>query len=267
MKSTFLYLLVLTTLLISCKSEFETIRTSGDAKKMYEKADQLYEEGDYNKAISLYEVIIPAYRGKSEAEELYFKYANAHYLNRSFILSAHYFKTFTDTYTTSERREEALFLKAISHYKLSPKHKLDQADSEQAIQAFQEYANAYPDSERIEECNEFIDLLRKKLERKAFDAGTMYYHTQNYSSAIQSFKNMLKDFPDSELVEETRFLIAKASISHAQNSIFIRQKERFQSTVEYCDAYLKKHPNATHAEEIIKFKNESLNELNKIQNG
>ncbi|MFT4567129.1 MAG: outer membrane protein assembly factor BamD [Saprospiraceae bacterium] len=267
MKNALWYLIVILALFSACKTEFETVRTSGDANKMYEKANALYEEEEYNKAITLYELIIPAYRGKSEAEELYFNYANAHYLNRSFILSSHYFKTFTDTYTTSDRREEALFLRAMSHFRLSPKFKLDQAETQKAIESFQQYANSYPDSDRIIACNEKIEELRKKLEMKAYDAGKMYFNTRNYSSSIQSLQNMLKDFPDSDLVEDARFLIAKSSINHAHQSVFTRQKERYEQTVEYCDAYLKRHSSGSHSEEIVKYKNESLNELNKIENG
>ena len=267
MKNSLLYFIVFLALLTACKSEFETMRTSGDASKMYEAANALYEEGEYNKAITLFELIIPAYRGKSEAEQLYFNYANAHYLTRSYILSSHYFKTFTDTYTTSEKREEALYLRAMSHFRLSPKFKLDQSETEKAIESFQQYANSYPDSERITACNERIDELRKKLEMKAFDAGKMYFNTRNYSSSIQSLQNMLKDFPDSDLVEDARFLMARSSINHAHQSIFTRQKERYEQTIEYCDAYLKRHATGEHSEEIIKFKNESINELNKIENG
>ena len=78
---------------------------------------------------------------------------------------------------------------------------------------------------------------------------------------------MLKDFPDSDLVEDARFLMAKSSINHAHNSIFTRQKERYEQTIEYCNAYMKRHATGEHSDEIIKYKKDSQNELNKIENG
>ncbi len=252
---------------VSCKSEFEAIRTSGDATKMYEKANEFYENGNYVQAITLYELVIPAFRGKSEAEQLYFNYADAHFKNSSYTLSAHYFKTFADTYNTSDKREEATFLRALSHYKLSPKFKLDQTQSEKAIEIFQLYANTYPESDRIAQCNQYIDNLREKMVLKAFDTGVLYYNTRNYKSAIQSFQNMLKDYPDSDLVDDARYYIVKSSLNHAEQSIFTRQEERYRQTVDHCNAYMKKHPDGIYAEEINSCKLDCLNQIKKIENG
>ncbi|MEL6389006.1 MAG: outer membrane protein assembly factor BamD [Bacteroidota bacterium] len=254
-------------LLSSCKSEFEAIRTSGNAEKMFAKANEYYAEEEFDKAITLYELVIPSYRGKREAEDLYFNFANAHYILGRYILSAHYFNTFSETYAVSPRREEALYLKAMSHYELSPKYKLDQADSEKAIEAFQFYVNSYPDSEKVGDCNEHIDELRRKMERKEFDAGRMYYNTRNYSSAIQALENMLKDYPESEQAEEARFLIAKSSYDWAENSIFLRQQERYEKTVQKCKYYLKKYPESRHTDEVTNFQNAALQQLENIQNG
>jgi len=267
MLKTLSILLIFSLVLFSCKTEFETLRTSGDSVKMYEAANKYYDDGNYDKAITLYELIVPAFRGKTEAEQLYFNYANAHFLKGSYILSSHYFKTFSDTYTVSPKREEALYLKAISHYETSPKFKLDQTESESAIEAFQLFINTYPNSEKVEECNGYIDELRQKMELKEFEVGKMYYETRNYSSAIQALENMLKDFPESQQIEEARYLISKASFDLAQNSIYVKQEERYKKTVERCDAYLKKHAEAVHKDDVLSFKETSIKEIEKIQNG
>lgn len=251
----------------SCRSDFELLRTSGDSAKMYEAANKFFAEKEYTKAITLYEMVIPSYRGKAEAEEISYKFAHAHYLNRSYVLSSHYFKSFADTYTTSTRKEEALHLSAISYYKLSPRYNLDQTDSQKAIDAFQLFINTYPDSELIDECNEYIDQLRLKMEMKEFESGKLYYNTRSYSSAIQSLENMLKDYPDSNRSEEARYIIAKASLDWANNSIYTKKEERYKKTVERCNSYLKKHPSSSRLQEITEFKTKSQQELNNIQNG
>ena len=124
-------------LFIACRSDFERIRTSGDAELIYTTANELFEAEEYTKALTLFELIIPAYRGKSQAEEIAYKFAQSHYLNGSYILSSHYFKSFADTYSSSPRKEEALYLSATSYYRLSPRYQLDQTESQKAIDAFQ----------------------------------------------------------------------------------------------------------------------------------
>ncbi len=254
-------------LVMSCRSEFEKLRISGDSAAMFEAAKKYYEEGEYNRSNILYEMIIPSYRGKSEAEEIAYNFAHGHYLNGSHVLSSHYFKNFATTYTSSPRKEQALFLSAISYYKLSPRHQLDQSDSQAAIDAFQMFINAYPSSEKIAECNGYIDNLRLKMELKAFESGKMYYNTRNYSSAITSLENMLKDFPDSQHSEEARYIIAKSSKDWADNSIYSKKEERFRKTIERCEAYLKRHSDEAHSDEIVTFKTKCEAEIKTIQNG
>ena len=66
---------------------------------MYEEAKRLFEEGDYRRSITLMELIIPAFRGRSGAEDLAFEFAEAHYLNKSYTLAAHYYKSFGETFS------------------------------------------------------------------------------------------------------------------------------------------------------------------------
>ena len=121
-KSILSFLLPVLVLLLStsCKSEFERIRTSGDSAKIFEQANGYYENGEYYKAQTLYELIIGSYRGKKEAEDIYYKYAYCHYYQKKYILASYYFKNFTNTFTNSKYKEEAEFMSAYSNFKLSP---------------------------------------------------------------------------------------------------------------------------------------------------
>lgn len=251
----------------ACRSEFEIIRTSNDPERMLSEANRLYKEKDFYKAITLYELLIPVYRGQAEAEDIAFNYANAHYNQKKFISSAHYFKQFASTFANSDRKEEADFMAAYSHTQLSPSHKLDQSFSEKAIESLQVFINAYPQSPRVSQCNQLIDDMRAKMEIKAYDSAKLYYKLKNYSSTIVSFENMLKDYPETQKEEEIRYLIAKSSYEFAQNSIYEKREERYLTAIEKCELYLKKFPKAEKKSEISTFMNKSTKELNKIKNG
>ncbi len=251
----------------ACRTGFERIRTSGDAALMYQEANALYEKKDFTRAIILYELVIPSYRGKIEAEQLYYNYANANYQNGSYTLSSHYFKTFADTYTTSTLREDALFKSAYSYYLMSPRFRLDQSESSKAVDAFQFFANSYPNSDKIGECNSYIDEIRRKMETKSFESAKLYYHMRNYSSAIQSLENLMKDYPGSVYHEEAAYLITKASYELANESIYLRQEERYRKTTERSSFFLKKYPRSKYKDEVLSYQEQSKKELNRIQNG
>lgn len=254
-------------LLASCKTQYEQIRTSNDPKRMLTAADKYYEDGSYIKAISLYELLIPSYRGQDEAEQLFYNFAYAHYNTGQYILASHYFKNFSTTYYNSEHREETSFMSAFSKYKMSPNHKLDQSGSEEAIDDFQTFLNKYPNSERVAQCNEIIEEIRGKMELKAYDQGKLYYKQNQFESAIQSFENMLKDFPESKKSEEVRFLIAKSSFEFAANSIYEKRRERYTLVLEKCKQFKKKFPKSKYSKNISKFSATAEKKLKKYEDG
>jgi outer membrane protein assembly factor BamD len=144
---------------------------------------------------------------------------------------------------------------AVAYYKQSPSFRLDQNPSVEAINAFQDFANKYPDSERVPECNERIDELRAKLELKAYNQGILYYKLGKYNAAVTSFDNMLSEYPESVHAEHARFLILKSSYEYAINSVYLKRQERLEEAKLRFKEYINRYPkgdNAREAKEINK---------------
>jgi len=248
--------------IVSCKSEYEAIRTSGDSQKIVEKAHEYFEKGDYLKAQTLYELIVNSVKGTAAAEQIYYNYAQTHFQLKSYILSAYYFKTFSQTFPNSGLREEADFMQAFNNYKLSPSFRLDQGNTKKAIQQFQLFANTYPTSPRLKDANSFIDELRVKLEEKAFDQAYLYYNLKQYQSATHAFENLIRDFPDSKDIERVRFLKAKAAYLLAENSVYTKQEERYETAKEYADRFISKYEKSQYLKEVRNIIKDSSNKLN-----
>lgn len=264
MKKSVLFILIIF-LLISCKSEFERVRTSNDPELLYKKALEFYDNEDWVKAQTLLELSIPNYRGKSEAEELFLKFAYTHYYNNEFILSAHYFKSFASTFYNSDKKEEAEYMSAYSNYRLSPNPKLDQTYTEKAIEGLQLFVNTFPRSERVEECNQLIDELRIKLEIKALEQGELYYNIGQYEAAVKSFSNMLNDYPDAANAEKVRYLMLKATYEFAKKSIYGRKLERFEEAEVLYNKFVKKHPTSKYNKEVRDIHSNTVEELKKLK--
>jgi len=253
--------------LSSCKTSFEKARTSNDPPRIYKAALAYYDAEEYRNAQSLFELVIPYYRGKAEAEELFYKYAYAHYYLGEYILANHYFTSFAKTFFNSEKREEADYMAAYSNMEMSPNHRLDQSYSQKAIEEFQQFTNKYPQSERVALCNQHIDEMRDKLELKAYEQGKLYYDLKNFNSAIASFDNMLKDFPESDKALEVRYLIVKSSYEWAVNSIYEKKEERFNETIKRYKQFIYKYPSSGYnkeLEDINKDAKESLKNLKDV---
>ncbi len=253
-------------LLGACKSDFEKIRTNPDPDFLIKKAFEYYEQEDYNKAQSLFELVINSLRGKTEAERVYFSYAYTHYYQEKYVLASYYFKNFVATYGNSPLKEEAEYMSAYSYYKLSPIFRLEQSNTLKAIDGFQLFVNTYPNSERVAECNRLIDEMRVKLEKKEFSIGQLYYDTKQYQSATRVFENMLKDYPDSKNHENIRHLIVKSAYLLAENSVFEKKKERFEAVVDKADEFIKKYPESNKTQEVKNFLTDARNGMKKIDN-
>ncbi len=264
MKKALVYILFGAFLFASCKSEFEKIRTSGDIKLLTEKANQYFEASDYVKAQSLYELIIPSYRGKQELEDIYYKYAYTYYNTKQYILAAYYFKNFSTTFPNSSYREEIAFMSAYSNYKMSPTFRLDQTYTATAIDELQIFANTYPDSERVQQANDLIDELRLKQEEKAFQQGELYYNTRQYQASVQSLENLLKDFPDTKRAEEIRFLIIQATYDLAENSVIDKQEERYEEVKERSERHLLRYPDSEFRNQVNVINKKAIQKLKNI---
>ena len=250
----------------ACKSEFEKIRTSGDPALVLKKADTYYDEEEYQKAQTLYELVVGSYRGKAEAEDIYFKYAYTYYYLRQYVLAAYYFKNFAQTYGGSSKRQDAEFMVAYSNYQMSPTFRLDQTYTLKAIEEFQAFINAYPNNPRVAECNNLIDEMRAKLERKAFEEGVLYFDIRQYQSAMQSFENLLKDFPETDRADEVRYMIIKSSFLMAENSFVDKQEERYLETANLALEFLGRYDESEHVKEVSSILSNSQKKLKQLDN-
>lgn len=271
MKFRVVFLLIMAAVLViavnGCKSEFERVRTSNDPVLLLGQANKYYDQGKYMNAQTLYDIAIPYFRGKAEAEDLFYKYAYTYYHLEDYILAAHYFKNFASSFVNSSKKEEAAYMSAYSEYLLSPIPALDQTYTNKAIESLQFFVNTYPNSDKVEDCNKLLDELRLKLEKKAFAEGMLYFKTKQYVSAVTSFENMLNDFPESSKAEEVRYLVVQSSYLYAINSIYEKREERLVEAKNKTNAFQKKYPKSQYISKVNKLGLEIEKLLNNYKNG
>ena len=260
--SRIVFSVVLVYLVSSC-SEFRRVQKSDDWKLKYDKAMEYYEKGDYYRSIALFEEVLPLTRGKIEGEKAQFYYAYAHFKDRQYILSAHYFKTFYETYSRSQFAQEAQFMYAYSLYMDSPLYSLDQTNTRDAIDALQAFINRYPESEFEKQANDIINELQVKLETKAYYNAKEYYKIGLLLSAKVAFENFSKDYPDSKYNEELRFLRIEATFKVAQKSIPSKQKKRYNEVIELYEKFVDRYPESKYLSQAERYYSSALNSLEK----
>ncbi|MEM9830949.1 MAG: outer membrane protein assembly factor BamD [Bacteroidota bacterium] len=265
MKGFFIVFVVISTSLLGC-SEYRDLLKKGSWEEQYEAALEYYEAKDYYRATVLLENVLPIIRGTQKSEDAQFYYAYAHYYEQKYILSAHYFKEFYETYSRSEKAQEAMFMHAYSLYLESPNPSLDQSSTKEAIDAMQRFINRHPYSDYKERAEAILDQLQEKLELKAFKNAKQYYDLDRYDAAIISLDNFQKDYPDSDMNEAASYYKLEAQFQLAEKSIVTKQRDRYYTAIEFYQNFIDKYPESDFIPQAETIYESSLDKVQKQSN-
>jgi outer membrane protein assembly factor BamD len=244
MRQAFLFFISIL-ILFSCKDSYNYVARKGSLEKKYAYAKKYFDKKKYQKSQPILDEIYPLLKGSAGAEEAYYMLAYSHYKLHDYLLASYYFENFTKQYKYSAREEECAFMHCICEFYKSMPYYLDQSITEEAIKQFTIFVTNYPDSKYMADCNIYIDQLRAKLHKKAYENAMLYYKIGDYKAASVAFANAVKDYPDLPQKDEFKFLIVKSLYLYAKNSIIQFQLERYNKAIEASNEYYSDFDNKT----------------------
>jgi outer membrane protein assembly factor BamD len=253
-------------LLVFQSCDFNTAKKIQDPQKRFTKALEYYELGKYAKTQILLEDAILSLRMTKDGEEALYKYAYSYYHMKDYILGGYYFRKYVEDYPKGNYTEESQFMSAKCYFLDAPKHKLDQNATMTALQEFELFITKYPDSQKIKECNDCVDVLRDNLELKSFENAKLYYDIGYYGAAGIAFQNSLKEYPDSKYKEDVYYYVMLSDFKYAKNSIITKQKERYLKTISAYKKLIEKYPQTKYLKEAENINKTALKEISKLEN-
>ena len=218
--------LILLVVFFSSCNEYQKALKSEDVAVKFEMATKLYDAGKYSKAIRIFEQIAPAYRGKPQAEKLFYMFSQSYYKTKQYTLAGYQFESFVSGYPKSEKLEEAAYLGAKSYSMLSPLYSLDQADTTKALDKLQAFIDNYPNSQYLAEANAAVKVLSKKIEQKVYENAKGYNTISDYKSAIVALENFVADYPGTPYKEDALYYKLDSAYKLAINSVPAKMEER-----------------------------------------
>ena len=193
-----------------------------------------------------YEVAMDYYdrRNTPRGENVTYRTAECYYRQQDYEIASYYYNKFCSTYPFSKDAERAAYMNAYCSYILSPESGLDQTNTHAAIKHLKSFIERYPTSDSIPRVNQLIENLNEKLEEKDYNVCRLFYRMENYSAAITSFENMLKNHPNTKHREEILYDMATTYYDYAENSVPEKQRERYESCVEQCNTLSYLYPDS-----------------------
>ncbi len=244
---------VILTLILSSCGNFNKIVKSSDYEFKYKKAVEYYDQGEYVKAGTLFQELVNIYRGTTRADKIYYYFAKSMIGQKDYLMAGHYFKSLVKEFPTSEFAEESHFMVGYCSYLQSPKPRLDQTVTKEAIDALQLYINLYPFNARVDEANRLIDELNDKLVFKAYLSARLYYDFDQYKAAVVALSNCLVKFPDSQYREELMFMLLESKYLLAMGSVLDKKEERLSSALDEYFTFVDEFPESKHRKNADKY--------------
>ncbi|MDO4462813.1 MAG: outer membrane protein assembly factor BamD [Bacteroidia bacterium] len=243
----------------SC-GEYQAIVKTGNPDYMYKSALKYYENGDFNHAAGLFEMVLSTYNGTSRYDTILVSYAKSLANIGDYYTAASYFQNYVKTFPSSDSCETCQFMTGYCYYMLSPKIELDQSDSETAITELSTFIDMYPNSPKVPLAEKMLRRMQDKMSYKEYKSAKLYFNLgnylgNNYNSAVITARNCLRKYPDTRHREELSFLILRSLFIQAENSILEKQSERYRETIDEYYSFVNEFPDSQYlkkAQSILK---------------
>ena len=265
MKKYILTILISLLVLTSC-SEYQNLLKSTDPELKYDKAVDFFMAEKYDKAMTLFSDVSSYYRNTDRSELIINYLAKANMAKKDNLSAGEYYKTYVKSYPSGRFIQEARFGIAYCYYLDSPDVRLDQAATVQAINAFQEFIDLYPTSDKVAEANKYLTELNDKLAHKELINADLYYNLgtylgNNYLSAVVTADNALKKYPGTKHREDLMIVILESKYQQALYSEDMLKTDRYQATIDEAYTYKNEYPEGKHskrADEILKISERNI---------
>lgn len=248
------------TLLTSCGGKYNALLRSGDYLYRYEAAKQYYADGKYTRAVVLLQDVIAVLKGTDRGEESLYLLGVAAYKAHDYEAAANFFKKYYETYTSGVYTEDARFYNGMALYYETPEPKLDQTETYEAITAFQNMLEIFPQSRYTTKAQDMIFKLQDKLIEKEYLSAKTYYDLgsyfgncsfggSNYQACIITCENAMRDYPYSNRREDFAIMNLRSKYLLAVNSIESKRRERLDAASEEYFAFAGEFPDSKYMDE------------------
>lgn len=256
----FILLLVVISL-VSC-SDYQKLLKTDDAELKYTKAVEYFEKGDFMRASTLFDAVATYYKGTERSETILNYLAKSYMGQKDYFSASEYYKTYVKTYPKGKYVIESKYMIGYCYYLDSPDTRLDQASTLNAIAAFQEFIDVYPESERVTDANKLLDEMKNKLAYKAYLNAKLYFNLgnylgNNYESAVIASQNALRNFPSTSYREELSMLMLESKYQQAVQSVEERRIDRYRNTLDEYYNFVNEFPEGKYRKQADKIFNES----------
>jgi len=237
-------------LIPSCKSQYDALLNSSDSDEKYAAAFDYFNQGKYQKAARLFESLSTMTSGTSRDDTVQYYLGLSNYRFKDYYTAETNFLNYIASFPRSPFAVDARFLRIDCLYRSTLRYELDQTPTNTALAAILEYLRDEPDNIHYDVCQQMMDDLNSRLDRKAFENAKLYYKMEDYKAARVAFKNVLKEDSDNIFREDLLYYTAMSSYKYANLSVQTKQKERYLTFIDDYYNFISEYDTSTYSREL-----------------
>ena len=165
------------------------------AQDYYVFGTQVYKSGDFTKAQEAFQKIIDEYPDSDLRRDALLNLADAYYGNEEFEESRFQYMKFLELYPTYSQADTVMYRIGMSSFLRMRPDNRDQSGTQEAIQDFETFLLAFPESSHFRDVLQKIIYCRNKLAAHDLGIAKFYFKQGSYHSAVTRFDDILKSYP------------------------------------------------------------------------
>ena len=187
--------------------------TEEGVHKLYEDGLRLFHEGQYKKAVAVFDKIEALYPFSQMAIDGSLVAAVAHYELGNYAESASLAEGYIDSYPSSKSIDYAYYVRILAKYMQIPDLGLDQEVALEVRNLAHEFVRMFPSSRHLGEVSERLAAVKQHLAAREFMIGRFYLKQGGYIAAIKRFRSLISGYPDSAYTHEGLYRLMEAHMA------------------------------------------------------
>lgn len=180
-------------------------------EKQYDIADHYYELGVANQdkgwwrlrrnrpfkhALEVYNMVIDNQPFTSAAAEAQYKVGLCHHTRKEYTEAAYEYRRVIEDYASSDWVDEASHGLAVCYYESSLPPEYDQAPSQLAISAIDDFKSLFPGDSRVEELDAKRKEMRERIATQRLQTAAFYERRRKFKAAEMYYEVVVEQFPE-----------------------------------------------------------------------
>lgn len=197
------FLLILFVLFLSaCEDKKSDIGDTRPPKVLYAEADNELQQHHYKKAAEKFQDIERLYPYSDEATRAQLMTGYAYYRDSKYDDAELALERFIKLHPAHRDIPYAYYMRAISYYEQITDIERDQKITEEALAALREVVQRFPETSYARDARIKIDLTQDHLAGKQLEIGRFYQKRQDYTAAINRFREVVERYQTTSQVPE-----------------------------------------------------------------